>query len=110
MRLRISQNGNLGIPRKFTVCLQPANVDYLRERDEYTYKFRPAKSREDPVLDCIKEAIWKLPGPARIPSHSTCQNLARARPTELQQDPSSPGMQVDPNQGVAHPAGGRANP
>jgi len=48
--------------RRFTLLIQPANATFLNERYGYTYKFKPAPYQDDPVFDCIKEAIAQLNG------------------------------------------------
>jgi hypothetical protein len=49
-----------GLPRAFTVRLQPADSTYLEDRIEYTYKFHPARPQQDLVLRQIRDAITKL--------------------------------------------------
>jgi hypothetical protein len=49
--------------RGFTLCLQPADAKYLKEKySEYTYKFQPAPFQKDRVLHRIRDAIVELKG------------------------------------------------
>jgi hypothetical protein len=62
----------------FTLCLQPADTEYLKDEYQYTYKFKPAPSRDDPVIGCIREAITQLNGDPE-PGIRMCNHNFRVR-------------------------------
>jgi hypothetical protein len=65
-RLDIVLYATDGLPRIFTVYLQPADSAYLEDCTEYKYNFRPTRSQNDPVLRQIRNLIIKL---NRHPEH-----------------------------------------
>jgi hypothetical protein len=52
--------GKHGSPRRFTLCIQPADSAYLKDRTDYTYRFRFARPQKDPVIRQIRDGIIKL--------------------------------------------------
>ena len=61
-RLASARRGKHGQTRGFTLCLQPADSEFLKDKWEYSYKFEPAPSQNDPIIRRIRQAIKELNG------------------------------------------------
>jgi hypothetical protein len=57
IRIDRALHGDHSQVRGFTLCLQPADADYLKDRWVYTCKFHAAPRQNDPVIDLIRDVI-----------------------------------------------------
>ncbi|CBX96265.1 predicted protein [Plenodomus lingam JN3] len=58
-RLRYIRFETCSQARHFSICIQPPDYNYFRDR-KYIYKFKAAPRQQDPVLKLIRQAIHKL--------------------------------------------------